>query len=322
MTLDDDVKTLRLSTERATGREAVEAFCETFGRAILRIDMEPLPDTQLEADLRLRAFSGFAMACGHLSPMRNRHGPELIDNDDIVLVIMERGFGVIEQNGQQIEVDEGQVVLTDNSTPATFVGHTPTEVMNLRFSRARLAPHVVNLDRMLLAPILPANQALNLLRFYASSLNDEAALATPELRRTVSKHMHDLAALAIGARADAAEMATGGVRATRLRAIKADVMTNIGDPRLSPDTVAARHEISPRYMRVLFESEGISFSEFVLNQRLQRAHHMLSDPQHMEKLISAIAFECGFSDLSHFNQTFRRRYGMTPSDVRCKARDL
>nr|PZN69253.1 MAG: AraC family transcriptional regulator [Pseudomonadota bacterium] len=35
--------------------------------------------------------------------------------------------------------------------------------------------------------------------------------------------------------------------------------------------------------------------------------------------IAAIAFECGFSDLSNFNRSFRRRYGLRPSDVRAQA---
>jgi AraC-like DNA-binding protein len=32
--------------------------------------------------------------------------------------------------------------------------------------------------------------------------------------------------------------------------------------------------------------------------------------------ISTIAFDCGFSDISHFNRVFRRQFGCTPSDVR------
>ena len=32
-------------------------------------------------------------------------------------------------------------------------------------------------------------------------------------------------------------------------------------------------------------------------------------------MISTIAFETGFGDLSYFNLAFRRRYGLTPSDV-------
>ncbi|QPC89705.1 helix-turn-helix domain-containing protein [Mesorhizobium sp. INR15] len=32
--------------------------------------------------------------------------------------------------------------------------------------------------------------------------------------------------------------------------------------------------------------------------------------------IGATAFQVGFGDISYFNRTFRRRYGVAPSDVR------
>ena len=37
-------------------------------------------------------------------------------------------------------------------------------------------------------------------------------------------------------------------------------------------------------------------------------------------MISTIAFESGFGDLSYFNHVFRRCYGATPSDIRAGAR--
>jgi AraC-like DNA-binding protein len=43
---------------------------------------------------------------------------------------------------------------------------------------------------------------------------------------------------------------------------------------------------------------------------------MLRDSRHRERPVSAIAFACGFGDLSYFNRAFRRRYCATPSDVR------
>jgi AraC-like DNA-binding protein len=132
--------------------------------------------------------------------------------------------------------------------------------------------------------------------------------------------MHELAALAIGSTKPAAETATRrGVRAARLHAIKADITASLGDGRLSADMVAARHNITPRYVRMLFEAEGTSFSEFVLDLRLQHAYRMLVDAHHLARTISAIAFEAGFSDLSYFNRTFRRRYGVPPSEVREQA---
>jgi AraC-like DNA-binding protein len=43
---------------------------------------------------------------------------------------------------------------------------------------------------------------------------------------------------------------------------------------------------------------------------------MLADRRHQGRSISAIAFEVGFGNLSYFNRTFRRHFGMTPSDAR------
>jgi AraC-like DNA-binding protein len=31
--------------------------------------------------------------------------------------------------------------------------------------------------------------------------------------------------------------------------------------------------------------------------------------------ISTIALDCGFGDISNFNRAFRRRYGITPSEL-------
>jgi AraC-like DNA-binding protein len=62
--------------------------------------------------------------------------------------------------------------------------------------------------------------------------------------------------------------------------------------------------------------DGTTFTDLVLDERLARAHRMLSDPKRSELFISAIAYEAGFGDLSYFNRTFRRRYGASPSDVR------
>jgi AraC-like DNA-binding protein len=35
--------------------------------------------------------------------------------------------------------------------------------------------------------------------------------------------------------------------------------------------------------------------------------------------IADIAYEAGFSDLSHFNRSFRRHFGLTPSELRAQA---
>ena len=82
------------------------------------------------------------------------------------------------------------------------------------------------------------------------------------------------------------------------------------------DQVAARQGVSPRYVQILFEEAGTTFSEFVLERRLEAARNMLASPRYAIWSIAAIAFEAGFGDVSHFNRRFKRRYLMTPSELR------
>ena len=112
---------------------------------------------------------------------------------------------------------------------------------------------------------------------------------------------------------------THGLRAARLRAIKADIANNLGRPNLTIGEVAVRQRVTPRYVQMLFEAEGTTFSEFVLNARLLRAHRMLANPSLAGRPIISVALDAGFQDLSYFNRTFRRRFGDTPSGVRAAA---
>jgi len=52
----------------------------------------------------------------------------------------------------------------------------------------------------------------------------------------------------------------------------------------------------------------------VLDERLKQATQLL---QHaVNASVSAVAYQCGFNDISHFNHCFKRKYGITPTDLR------
>jgi AraC-like DNA-binding protein len=125
-------------------------------------------------------------------------------------------------------------------------------------------------------------------------------------------------AVALGATRDAAEFARGrGVRAARLHAIKKDIVANL-DRDFSPDVIAGRHGISARYVRMLFEEQGTTFTEFVREERLVQAHRMLTNARLAHMRIADIAYEAGFNDLSYFNRMFRRRFALAPGEVRAQ----
>jgi AraC-like DNA-binding protein len=178
-------------------------------------------------------------------------------------------------------------------------------------------PHA---DDAALRPIAPDCAALRLLIKYAGALLDIDVPLQLELRRSIVDHIYDLAAATLGGTRDAIEVAKGrGIPAARLSAIKSDIAENLLSRDLSIDAICAQHGITPRYLRMLFAGEQTTFSDFVLDRRLALARRRLRDPARAGHMISTIAYECGFGDLSYFNRVFRRHFGMTPSDVRAEA---
>jgi AraC-like DNA-binding protein len=185
--------------------------------------------------------------------------------------------------------------------------------------RKALAPLVPEIDDVAMRPIPGDSEALRLLIDYFVAL-DTSPLATPELQHLAANHVLDLVAVMLGATRDAADVAQGrGMRAARLAAIKAGIAKNLHGVGLSIDALAAQNGVSTRHVQLLFEDEGTTFTQFVLAERLARAHRILTDARFADRPISTIAFAAGFGDLSYFNRTFRRRFGATPSDVRAAA---
>src|SRR6202011_3445903 len=194
---------------------------------------------------------------------------------------------------------------------------TPVRFIGCRVPRGPVALLLGRLDDTPVHLVPHRTEALNLLVTYASAIAEALPLATPELQRLAVSHMHDLIAATIRATRDGRAIAEGrGIAAARLQAIMADITSNLGDGDLGVAEIARRHRVTPRYIHKLFESEGLTFSAFVLGQRLSRAHRILSDPRFADRNISSVAFDVGFGDLSYFNRAFRRRYAATPTDIR------
>ncbi|MBW8755837.1 MAG: helix-turn-helix transcriptional regulator, partial [Sphingomonadales bacterium] len=161
------------------------------------------------------------------------------------------------------------------------------------------------------------NPALRILTRYVDLGQADLLAADSALQNAFGNHVRDLLVLALGARRDMAELArTRGLRAARLRAMQDDIRRSCHRPNFSVHSVAAGYGVTVRYIQRLFEESGQTFTEYLTEQRLAAAYQALRQPASAEVPVSTIAYDCGFSDVSHFNRLFRQRFGCTPSDVR------
>lgn len=224
--------------------------------------------------------------------------------------------------GRSLDLGRAELGLADSNLAGADVSIREEGVLKSMFiDRKALLELCPAADDLVSRPLQPKSGIALLLSQYHDVVMKTAASLEVEVRAAVAQHIVDLAALALGTRRDAEEEIRGrGLAAARFEAIKADILARLGDRELSLTQVARKHRSSPRYVQLLFERSGTSFSEFVLEQRLLSAYRLLGSPLNTYRKVSDIAHVSGFGDVSYFHRAFRKRFGATPADVRSPRR--
>lgn len=316
--MDDAGGMIRFST-RQTGAANIASVEEVYA-SVTRMNIASATEAPLNVEMSLRLLPGVSIAAIATSAYRieRTHAQTVDGNDDFVLTIAKRAGIAAQQPGREAEFQAGEAYLWLNDRRMIAVAPQGARFLNIAVPRTLVAPALADIDAVL-KDRLPSSIPLALLASYAEGLMADLPLS-PEMALMAGSHMRDLIIAALGAKpAATANGASAGVRAARLDAVKRDVLENLNDPALSIDTMAIRHRISPHYIRALFNAEGTAFTDYVREKRLLEAFRRLSDAKAAHIGIGTIAFACGFSDLSWFNQAFKRRFGDTPSGVRERA---
>jgi AraC-like DNA-binding protein len=288
-------------------------------RGVTWVSFKPIPDLVCGIDFALHKFPDLGLLAGTVQGVRHEHARrDSGDGDDDFSFHMNlSGLSHIASRRGEATLRDGDAMLLSYSASRTITRPDIVDHRVIRLPRAALAPLVCNIDNAVLCPIPDGTGMLRLLRSYVDAAFNDPALAIPRMRQLITAQLCDLVAVTLGATRDATALAEGrGIRAARLSAIKADIEAHLAAGDLSPNAVARRQRISNSYIRKLFDSEGTSFSQFVLDRRLEHARRMLIAPNCASRSIASIAYDTGFGDLSYFNRTFKRRYGLTPSEMR------
>jgi AraC-like DNA-binding protein len=238
-------------------------------------------------------------------------------NDDFVLPLHQGGISLISARGEEVIVDTGSSVLVSSADSGAVTCNSMLRASVLTLPRKAITPLVIGIEDIVMRPLPSGRGALRLLRGYFEVLQDDAALATPELRSLAVTHVYDLVALALGATGDAAAVANmRGLRAARLREVLAALKGGYADAAFGVEAVALKLRLSPRYVWDLLHESGAGFTERVLELRLRKAREMLADRRHDRLKVIDIANACGFDSVSYFNRCFRRRFGASPTQYR------
>ena len=80
--------------------------------------------------------------------------------------------------------------------------------------------------------------------------------------------------------------------------------------RLKIETIAQTLHVSRDYLSYAFKKEtGIPLHKYILHQKLEESRKMLSSGMSIKE----VSYTLSFSDESHFIQSYKKNYGVTPA---------
>lgn len=311
---------ITFSTANYPPAERLEASQDIYA-AMANIDVSMPHGKAPEIDTRIRLLPGISIALIKTSPLivkrRSRHIQD--GNDDVALLLNPTGRAAwrSELGGVgEVECSPGAGCFGFNDRPGTieFQG-SRTYMLNICFSRSLLGPLVGDIERPGKSPRL-AQETFAHLSQCAIDLVQAPEPEDGDLLADTNRLL-DLAALSVGAPRDIEITARHrGLKQARLRAVKADLRISAWRGDTSLGWLAKRHGVSPGYIRAMFEQEGQSYTDYVLELRLERVFQCLKSPAHGHKKVADIIYDAGFNNPSWFYRAFKRRFGLTPGEVR------
>ncbi len=103
------------------------------------------------------------------------------------------------------------------------------------------------------------------------------------------------------------------LRQKKLERIKAYIKDHLHET-ISPAALASMAGLSVSHLRKLFKaSVGMTLHRYIIYQRIKKAGKLLAST---DMLITDIAFEVGYQEVSNFIKAFRKEMGVTPKRYR------
>lgn len=302
------------TTDTVNERERFSFWREMICNTLFSISPEA-PGNRFSARLAIRTAGPlrFAMCeSTRYEIIRTQRDIARAPADLYTIYLQRRGRTVINQCGETIEFHRNDIVLSDCRQPyranlsndgCRAVALVPRVMVDWRAPWLRHRP-VIKLNSNSPFTDLARRHFMHLV---SNDLNEtETSLLTDNLCNLL-------------ALASATDIKPGRMRPElQIQAMVAFSQQNLHRSELSPQIVAAHCGISVRTLHLRFAKFGQTFGNWLLETRLNACGKALRDPFQKARGISEIAYGYGFNDLSHFNKSFRARFGVSPSEWRAE----
>lgn len=230
--------------------------------------------------------------------------------------LQDMGTSINRQAGWDTTLGDGEFTLCDGSRPYSIDFASSNRMLVLRFPAERLAARLGSIDRFAGRRLGRGARSSMFVSFFRNAWASPGETQDEQWGETVSDVMIDLLALALQ---DPAVETPAALNPEWRRRLCAHIDEHLHEPGLRAASIAACFGVTPRYVQMVFAGMTTTVSAYILERRLERAAERLRRGLR-DAPISAIAFDVGFQDLSHFSRSFRVRFGVSARQYRAGCR--
>lgn len=297
-----------------------EAICDVY----LKVDVSTRHPENYNGFIREARLGDVTITDTLLSQQQitrqNRHIARL-DKDCYYIQFVQRGRIDVEQSGTSLASHSASAAVFCASEPYQLHCHGKVRAFYVEAPRSAFAERFANGRVPVVAAINAGTGLGRIATELCHSVGTNAGALDVTARARIGEELLDVIALALEC---GPELNAFGGRATqraRLASVKTWIEERLGDPSLSLEKAAKSNSISLRQLHYLFELEGATPADWIWQRRLQRCHDELASGQ-SGLSVTEIAFRNGFSSSSHFSTSFRRSFGVRPTEVRKSSQTL
>lgn len=310
---------MRLSTDTVAERNKLdywrEIVCDTFVELQCRAGPSHGFYGTIESDeLSDIRFTRVTSTTQHV--VRTSRRIARSDLEYFFLSLQLHGRGCHKQDGRVAWLEPGDFVIYDTTRPYELLFGDSFSQLVLSLPRELVKSRLTDAERLTACTVQSRSGSGRLasafIRQLAGQIRALGLASLPRLHATVV----DLIATALAEQRREVHPALSRSRDVLTQQILQFIEDRLRDSDLSCATIAAKHRISERYLRVLFRELGCSASERIWRRRLERARQDLADPHLRHLPIATIGFNWGFKDAAHFSRAFKHQFGCTPSEMR------
>ena len=236
-----------------------------------------------------------------------RRSPRRGDGDDESMLAFTwglKGLGSHRQGDHELALRPSDVWATNLSEP--FV-HRVSDTWTIT---AKVPAHLLGVPRDVVAPTLEhvgKSHHMTEVRRVGDEVNAAAAASLGTATVALARAL--LASVSGDAR-----LGREALEDVLLLRVKAFVREHLADPGLDPEAIAAANHVSLRQLYKTCARAGLRLEQWIIEQRLERAHEELARVSSTGDSVAALAHRWGFSSASHFARRFRATYGLSPRE--------